>query len=117
MRSSVTPLSLANVSGMATLGGGGVTASFANGSYISKRYTILTADNISGSFGTLTNSELPRPTSMMRGDDASHAYLDLALNFQVPASNTLNGNQQAVGNALIGFFNSTGGTSPRRSSP
>ena len=109
----VTPAtaSLANVSGMATLGGGGVTASFANGSYISKRYTILTADSISGSFGTLTNLNLPANFHDAVSYDASHAYLDLALNFQVPASNTLNGNQQAVGNALIGFFNSTGGIS------
>ena len=55
--------SFANVSGMATLGGAAVTASFANGSYISKRYTILTAGGISGSFGTVTNMNL-RPTFM-----------------------------------------------------
>jgi uncharacterized protein with beta-barrel porin domain len=107
----VTPAtsSLANVGGTATLGGAAVTASFANGSYISKRYTILTADSISGSFGTLTNLNLPANFHDSLSYDSSHAYLDLALSFQLPASNTLNGNQQAVANTLVGFFNSTGG--------
>jgi uncharacterized protein with beta-barrel porin domain len=114
----VTPAtaSLANVSGMATLGGAAVTASFANGSYISKRYTIVTAGGISGSFGTLTNLNLPANFHDGLSYDASHAYLDLTLNFQVPASNTLSGNQQAVANTLVGFFNSTGGISAAFSS-
>ena len=114
----VTPAtsSLANVGGTATLGGAAVTASFANGSYISKRYTILTAGSISGSFGTLTNLNLPANFHDALSYDASHAYLDLTLNFQVPASNTLSGNQQAVANTLVGFFNSTGGISAAFSS-
>ena len=101
--------SFANVSGMATLGGAAVTASFANGSYISKRYTILTAGGISGSLGTLTNQNLPANFHDSLSYDTTHAYLDLALNFQLPAPNALNGNQQAVGDALTGFFNSSGG--------
>jgi autotransporter-associated beta strand protein len=63
----VTPTSAAstNVSGTATLGGATVSAAFANGSYISKTYKILSA--------------------------------------------TLNVNQQNVANALVNFFNTTGG--------
>ncbi|MEB3041991.1 hypothetical protein, partial [Capnocytophaga gingivalis] len=49
-----------NVLGTATLGGATVNATFANGSYISKQYTILTATNgVSGTFGALANSNLP----------------------------------------------------------
>ena len=43
--------SFANVTGTATLSGATVNAFFANGSYISKQYTILTAGGISGTFG------------------------------------------------------------------
>ena len=43
-----TSSSLANVSGVATLGGATVNAIFANGSYIQKQYTILNAASISG---------------------------------------------------------------------
>jgi uncharacterized protein with beta-barrel porin domain len=101
--------SLANVGGTATLGGAAVTASFANGSYISKRYTILTAGSISGSFGTLTNLNLPANSHDSLSYDANHAYLNLDLNFTTPASGTLSGNQNNVANALINFFNTTGG--------
>jgi hypothetical protein len=41
--------------------------------------------------------------------DATHAYLNLTLNFSTPAANTLSGNQNNVANALINYFNTTGG--------
>jgi uncharacterized protein with beta-barrel porin domain len=104
-----TTASFASVTGTATLGGASVNAIFANGGYISKRYTILTAGSVSGSFGTLTNTNLPANTHDTLSYDGTHAYLDLALNFTTPAPGGLNGNQLAVANALIGFFNSTGG--------
>ena len=45
-----------------------------------------------------------RPTSATSlSYDATHAYLNLILNFSIPGS--LNGNQQAVGNALTYYFN------------
>src|SRR5262249_15148181 len=45
--------SFATVTGTATLGGATVSAVFANGSYVSKSYTILTASGgISGTFGS-----------------------------------------------------------------
>ena len=101
--------SFANVSGMATLGSATVNAIFANGSYIQKQYTILTAGGLSGSFGTLTNTNLSANFHDTLSYDATHAYLNLILNFSTPAPGGLNGNQNNVANALINFFNSTGG--------
>ena len=100
--------SFANVSGTATLGGATVNAIFAPGSHISKQYTILTAGSIGGTFNpVVTNFNLPANFHDSLSYDATHAYLDLALNFAIPGG--LNGNQQGVGNALTNFFNSTGG--------
>jgi hypothetical protein len=101
--------SFATVSGAATLGGATVNASFAPGSYISKQYTILTAGSINGTFGTLANTNLPANFHDSLSYDATHAYLNLDLNFSTPAANTLNGNQNNVANALINFFDTTGG--------
>jgi autotransporter-associated beta strand protein len=102
-----TTASSATVTGAATLGGATVNSIFANGSYLSKQYTILTAGSISGTFGTLTNTNLPTNFSDTLSYDATHAYLNLSLSFQQPGG--FNGNQQAVANALINFFNTTGG--------
>ena len=100
--------SFATVTGGATLGGSTVNASFANGSYIAKQYTILNAGSIGGVFApAVANTNLPSNFQDTLSYDATHAYLDLALNFGVPSN--LNGNQQAVGNALVNFFNTTGG--------
>ena len=101
--------SFANVSGTATLGGAAVNATFASGSYISKQYTILTAGSVSGSFGALTNASLPANFHDTLSYDATHAYLNLILNFTTPAPGGLSGNQNNVANALINFFNTTGG--------
>jgi uncharacterized protein with beta-barrel porin domain len=104
-----TTSSFANVSGMATLGGATVNAIFAPGGYIAKQYTILTANGgVTGTFnGTVADSNLPANFHTGLSYDANHAYLDLILNFAIPGG--LNGNQQAVGNALTNFFNTTGG--------
>ncbi|WP_426422136.1 autotransporter domain-containing protein [Bradyrhizobium genosp. A] len=99
--------SFTSVTGTATLGGATVNALFARGSYISKQYTILTAGAVSGTFGSLVNTNLPANFHDSLSYDATHAYLDLALNFGIPSQ--LTGNQQAVGNALTNFFNTTGG--------
>jgi uncharacterized protein with beta-barrel porin domain len=101
--------SLANVTGTAALAGT-VNAAWANGSYIAKQYTILTAGSVSGTFNpTVANTNLPANFRDTLSYDATHAYLNLILNFTTPAPGGLNGNQQAVANALINFFNSTGG--------
>jgi autotransporter-associated beta strand protein len=116
-----TTSSFANVSGAATLGGATVNATYAAGSYVTKQYTILTAGSISGMFGSLVNTNLPSNFTPTLAYDNAHAYLNLALNFTptpptppsaptpTPSYGGLNGNQQQVGNALINFFNVTGG--------
>ena len=113
-----------NVSGTATLGGATVNAVFANGSYISRQYTIVTAaGGVSGSFASgVANTNLPRNFSDSLSYDATHGYLNLTLNFTPsptsPATpttaagpslgNGLSLNQQAVGNGLINSFNTAG---------
>jgi uncharacterized protein with beta-barrel porin domain len=100
--------SFANVTGTATLGGATVNAIYANGSYISKQYTILTAGSVSGTFGSLVNTNLPANFSTSLSYDPTHAYLNLTLNFGNFGS-VMNVNQQNVANALTNFFNATGG--------
>jgi T5SS/PEP-CTERM-associated repeat protein len=100
--------SFANVTGTATLGGATVNAVFANGSYVAKQYTILTAGSVSGTFNpAVVNTNLPSNFHTTLSYDTHDAYLNLALNFGIPGG--LNGNQQNVGNALTNFFNATGG--------
>lgn len=96
-----------NVTGATTLNGATVNAVFASGDYISKKYTIVTSGSISGTFGSLVNTNLPPNFHDSLSYDATHAYLDLQINFGLPGQ--LNGNQQAVGNALTSYFNTTGG--------
>jgi uncharacterized protein with beta-barrel porin domain len=97
-------------------------AVFTGGSYISKQYTIVTATSgITGTFGTLVNTNMPVNISDALSYDATHAYLDLTLNFSPPVPPSaptpggfsvpggLNGNQQNVANALVHFFNASGG--------
>jgi uncharacterized protein with beta-barrel porin domain len=107
-----TTASFANVTGAANLGGATVNAFFANGSYISKQYTILTAGSLGGTTfnSTVANSNLPVNFQDTLSYDPTHAYLNLALKFAGPSFGAgLNGNQQAVANTLTNFFNTTGG--------
>jgi autotransporter-associated beta strand protein len=115
-----------NVSGTATLGGATVNASFAAGSYVTKQYTIVNASGgVIGSFGTQVNTNLPSNFTSKLSYDANNAYLNLTLNYTptptpdptptpgptpvAPSYIPLSGNQQNVANALVGFFNRTGG--------
>ena len=103
-----TTSSFTQVGGTATLGNATVDAFFANGSYVAKRYTILTAGNVSGNFNSaVVNTNLPSNLHTALNYDTTHAFLDLILNFSVPGG--LNGNQQNVANALTNFFNTNGG--------
>jgi len=100
--------SIANVAGTATLGGATANAIYANGSYVAKKYTILTATGgVSGTFASLVNTNLPSSVSASLSYDAHDVFLNLTLNLSVPGS--LNGNQQNVANALTNFFNANGG--------
>jgi autotransporter-associated beta strand protein len=113
-----TTASTATVTGGANLGGATVNATFMNGSFISKQYTILTGGSLDGTAfnPTVANTNLPKNFSDTLSYDATHAYLNLTLNFTPPPSgptapnfgSSLSGNQRAVGNTLINFFNSTG---------
>lgn len=114
-----TTTSFATVTGTATLGGATVNALYASGSYINKQYTILTATGgVSGTFGTLVNTNLPSNFKASLSYDSHDAYLNLALNFTpgpTPGPSApdygsgLNFNQQNVAKALVNFFNTTGG--------
>ena len=65
--------------------------------------------SLGGSFGALTYSNKPAAINGSLSYDATHAYLNLVLNYQALASNTFNTNQNNVGNALVNYFNTTGG--------
>ncbi|WP_245502344.1 autotransporter outer membrane beta-barrel domain-containing protein [Bradyrhizobium betae] len=106
-----TTSTFATVTGNASLGGATVGVAFIPGSYVAKRYTILSAGSITGSFDpTVLSLGLPTGFHTSLSQDTNHAYLNLALDF-APPSGGLNGNQQNVGNAIINFFN-TNGTIP-----
>jgi autotransporter-associated beta strand protein len=100
--------SFAAVTGSATLGGATVNALFANGSYVAKQYMILSAGSVGGGFGSAVNSNLPSGFHTTLSYDATHAYLNLALNFVPPSGQGIGGNQQGAGNAIINFFNTNG---------
>ena len=96
-----------NVTGAATLGGATVNTSFAPGAYVEKKYTILNAGSVSGTFGSLVNSNLPGGFTSSLSYDANNAYLNLQ--FVLAQLGGLSGNQQNVANALTNFFNASGG--------
>ena len=100
--------SFANVSGMATLGGATVNASYAAGAYVAKQYTILDAGSVSGTFGSIVNTNLPANFDASLGYDATHAYLNLSLSFTPSSGSGLNINQQDVANAITNSFNING---------
>jgi len=96
------------VTGAATLGGASVQAFFSSGSYVNKQYTIVNATGgVTGTFAALASTNLPSGFNATLSTDATHAYLNLALNFTPPPGG-LNANQRDVGNAIVNFFNSTG---------
>jgi len=99
-----------NVTGTATLGGALVNASFAPGTYVSRQYTIVNATGgVIGTFSPQVTTNLPSTFTTSLSYDATNAYLDLVLNFTLPAQAQLNANQANVGNALTDFFYRTGG--------
>jgi hypothetical protein len=99
-----------NVTGAATLGGATVNASFAPGTYVAKQYTIVNAGGrVHGTFSSPVNTDLPSGFTASLSYDTDDAYLNLALSFVPPPGTGLNANQQNVGNAIVNFFNSTGG--------
>jgi uncharacterized protein with beta-barrel porin domain len=105
--------SFASVGGAASLNGT-AAAVYLAGNYVSKKYTILSAaGGVSGTFGSLVNTNVPTNFTSTLSYDANNAYINLTLNFVPnPAPNFgggLDTNQQNVANTLVNFFNSTGG--------
>jgi uncharacterized protein with beta-barrel porin domain len=99
-----------NVTGSATLGGATVRATFAPGTYVAKQYTIVNATGgVNGAFSGPVNTNLPQGFHTSLSYDANDAFLNVLLTFVPPPGTGLNGNQQNVGNAIINFFNTTGG--------
>ena len=94
-----------------------MNAIYANGSYVSKQYTIVNATGgVNGTFGSLVNTNLPANFTPGLSYDGAHAFLNLTLNFTPthPPGRPdfgvgLTVNQANVANALINFFNTTGG--------
>jgi len=108
-----TSATFAHVTSNASLGGATVAPLFVSGGYVAKQYTILTAGSITGAFNpTPQNGNLPSGFHTTLSYDATHAFLNLVLNFTPPSAPNfgggLSGNQNAAGNALIKFFNMTG---------
>jgi hypothetical protein len=108
--------SFADVTGAATLGGSTVKAIYANGSYIEKQCTILTAGSINGTCASAVETNLPSNFHSTLSSDATHAYLNLVLSFVPPPGTGLSGNQNAIGNAIVNSFNSPASTDCARRS-
>ncbi|MGJ5207131.1 autotransporter domain-containing protein [Bradyrhizobium sp. HKCCYLR20261] len=95
------------VSGTAALSGT-VNAVFSPASYVTRRYTILSAAGGLNDtrFSTLVTTDLPANFHTALSYTPKDVYLDLILNYGLPGG--LNGNQAAVGNALVNVFSSSG---------
>jgi uncharacterized protein with beta-barrel porin domain len=96
-----------NVTGTANLGDASVNAVFQAGSYVDKKYTILTATG--GLGGTTFNPAVVSNNPNLKATlsyDADDAFLNIKLSFNPPGG--LNINQQNVANTLTNFFNTTG---------
>ena len=96
-----------NVTGSAMLAGT-VSARFAPGTYVARHYTILSAaGGVSGSFGSIVETDLPRGFRTSLSYDAGNAYLNLDI--ALPDYDGLNRNQRNVANAIAASFHTTGG--------
>jgi uncharacterized protein with beta-barrel porin domain len=95
---------LANVAGVAQLGGATVVA-IPSGS-VTKQYTILTATGgIPDTFNPVVAGAFSSNLKASLSYDVNNVYLNFGLNF----GGGLNVNQQNVANTITNFFNSTGG--------
>ncbi|NPV19634.1 autotransporter domain-containing protein [Bradyrhizobium sp. 81013] len=99
-----TTASRASVTGIATLNGATVNAVYAAGTYVAKKYTILTATGgVSGTFSAVTATSAPAGFASSLSYDANNVFLNLDL--AVVAGNT---NQVNVNTALSNYFTTNG---------
>jgi uncharacterized protein with beta-barrel porin domain len=104
--------SLINVSGSATLTGATANAMFSPGSYMTKSYEILTSGARIGTFAGLTTTAMPADVTASLSYQGNNVFLDLTAAIGGGNSTPLNGNEQAVANALNNYFNSGGALPP-----
>ncbi|MFT4121132.1 autotransporter domain-containing protein [Bradyrhizobium sp.] len=97
---------LVHVTGTADLGNAAVNATFLKGGFVSRSYTILTADaGLGGTvFGSSSVTGLSGNITSHLSYDANNVYLQLAM--ETPTG--LNVNQGNVSNTLVNVFNSGG---------
>jgi uncharacterized protein with beta-barrel porin domain len=99
-------VSIANVTGSATLNGASLEGFFAPGSYNNKTtYDLLNASSVSGTFSGFTAINAPGFGGTLNADGL------LSLTAQIGAGGGLPVNQQSIANKINTFFNS-GGTLP-----
>ena len=71
------------------LGGATVAREFYDSLFVQKQYTIVNATGgVSGTFGSLVNTNLPSNFSASLSYDAHDAFLNLTMNFAFPAGST-----------------------------
>ncbi|MDN5000791.1 autotransporter domain-containing protein [Bradyrhizobium sp. GCM10027634] len=100
-----------SVTGTATLNGATVNATFAAGTYLAKRYTIINAAaGISGTFAGPVNTNLPTNFGTSLSYDANDVFLNLTA--ALGTQQWLSGNRQNVANAIDSFVNSRGALPP-----
>ena len=94
--------------GNADLSGATVVTTYEPGTYVAKQYTIVNAaGGLGGSEFAGLAGTAPTGFRQSLSYDANNAYLDLTL--AMAGWSGLNQNQQAVADALTGYFNTTGG--------
>jgi outer membrane autotransporter protein len=95
---------------------GTVNATFLSGRYVTRNYTILSAaGGLSGTFNTLTTSNLPAGFSAALSYGATDVTLNLTANLGGPSALGTSGlsiNQNNVAGSLNNFFNSGGALPP-----
>lgn len=98
-----------NALDVATLSGATVNASFAPGSYVARRYTILNARALNGSFEKEIDTNLPFNFRAGLSYDTNNVYLDLSLDLAAVSGTSFTANQSGVAGAVMNHFNSHGG--------
>jgi uncharacterized protein with beta-barrel porin domain len=82
--------------------------SVAAGSTVAKQYAIVSAaTGVNGTFASLNTTRVPAGFAASLSYDASHAYLNFALDYGTRTD--LNANQKTVAAALQNFFDANGG--------
>ncbi len=93
-----------------TVNGGTVQATYLPGTYVTRQYTLVTADAVNGAFTSLANSGLPAGFVATLLYTPTTVVLDLQSLLSTAAG--LNANQQELATALTTYFNNGGALPP-----